>query len=84
MDGEPTDCKPTKLGDVERGFEEIVDWMHKLEIPFSARAVVKGRGVCLGLTVAGMKPCLGWYNKVAPELVLLLNTWIRKGYRQLG
>ena len=78
LDGPPNDRKPRWVGSVEREFESaVVNWTRKLNIPYTARAAVKGRGVYLGLTVAGKAPRMGWFNEVAPDLVAMLNGWLR-------
>ena len=48
------------------------------------RAAVNGRGVCLGLTVAGSEPCLSWFNDRAKQTVLRLNEWVRMKLREAG
>ena len=68
---------------MEKEFEEAVEeWTRKVRIPYTARAAVTGRGVCLGLTVSGKSPRLGWFNEEAPDLVAMLNGWLRTKLEQ--
>ena len=56
--------------------EQWERWIRRMSVPVTARKAVKGKGVCLGLTVADGNPCLGWFNHKAEKLIMTLNTWM--------
>ena len=44
-----------------------------VKVPWSHRVAVRGRGMCLGLTVAEGEPVVSRWNEPAWELVLCVN-----------
>ena len=67
--------------DVARQLER---WIRRMNVPITARKAVKGRGVCLGLTVADGNPCLGSFNTKAEKLILALNKWMHRKVEEAG
>ena len=56
--------------------EEIAAWVRSMGIPYSMRAVVAGKGICLGRTVSDGKPVMGRFNGSAHGWFAWLNDWV--------
>ena len=62
--------------------EDIMNWVHRVEVPWTKREAVQGRGVCLGLTVANGNPILTKMTLAEAGWIKKMNGWVKKKLKE--
>ena len=79
MDGPVCGDKPRRVAGVEREYAQ--KWLLAIldmNVPYSARQAVKGWGACVGLTVQGNNPVVGWFGRGKETFVRQMNNWLEE------
>ena len=77
--------KPHKIAEVAR--EDADSWLtaiFAMNVPYSARQAVKGRGACVGLTVQGNQPVIGLFGQGKEACIQDMNRWLRRVLNENG
>ena len=62
--------------------EEIIHWVKRVEVPWTKREAVEGRGACLGLTVANGYPVLSRLTNTEKTWIQKMNRWLKEHLKE--
>ena len=83
LDGGLTEKKPKRVTSIEKETkEEIMQWVKRVEVPWTKREAVEGRCACLGLTVASGCPILSRLTKTEMTWIRSMNRWLKRKLKE--